>query len=172
MKISIGLYILFLFVSCKNQSAYTEIPDLVQDSIYYPYSPSYTGGYRLGNNKKLKIVADIWKEFENGDIRKTADDFADEINYVTPTLVIRGKKDSVLTEVKKIRDSYKSLQTFVYSWMPVKSSEQNEDWVFIWGKQVITDKEDKMQILEIHEIWQFNDDGKIKYVQQYNTRNK
>ena len=105
-------------------------------------------------------------------LKKNAGDFADEINYVTPQLVLRGKKDSVLTEVKKIRNQYKSLQTFVYSWMPVKSKDQNEDWVFIWGRHLIQDKSDKMQIFEVHEIWQFNNEGKIKYVQQYNTRNK
>jgi hypothetical protein len=124
----------------------------------------------VGDNKKLKIVSDIWKEIENGDIKKSAEFFADEINFVFPNQAIRGKKDSVLSEVKKIRDSYLSLQTFVYSWMAARSKDHNEDWVFIWGKHVLTDKRGKLQIVEIHEIWQFNEAGKIKFVQQYNTR--
>lgn len=170
MKILLGLYIVFLFISCKNQATNTLIPEIDKDSIYYPYSPGYTEGYTLGSNKNLKRVADFWKEFENGDVRNSSGDFADYVKYVTPNLYVYAKKDSVLSEIKKLRDNYKTLQTFVHSWMPVKSRNNNEDWVFIWGRQIITHKDNKTQTLELHECWQFDKEGKIMFMKQYNMR--
>jgi hypothetical protein len=164
------LYVIFLIIACKNQATTKEVNDEPTDSVYYAYSPSYTSGYKSGDNKKVKIVSEIWKELENGDIKKTAGYFADEVNFVFPDQAFKGKKDSVLTEVKKIRDSYQSVQTFVYSWMPARSKDHNEDWVFIWGKNYLTSKNGKLQVIEIHEIWQFNEEGKIKFVQQYRTK--
>src|SRR4051812_3362415 len=138
--------------------------------IYYPYSPIYSGGFKTGNYKYLKIVTEIWKEFENGDITRKASDFADSVTIVYPDRILNGKTDSILRAVKKTRDKYLSVQSFIYSWMPARAKDHDDDWVFIWGRQELTDKGGKMKTAEVHEIWQFNKKGKIIQMQQYVSR--
>jgi hypothetical protein len=158
--------------ACNNSSTtvsqtYDGQPD---SGIYYAYSPIYTSGYKYGNYQLVKPVTDYWKQFENGDIRTTANIFAEEITLVFPDQVIRGKRDTVLAQAKKLRDSFTVVQSFIYSWMPVITKDSGDDWVFIWGRQEVTDKAGKLKAVEVHEIWQFNKEGKIMFMQQYQTR--
>jgi hypothetical protein len=159
--------------ACNNNSAKSVQASESQEpdsGIYYPYSPIYSNGYKTGSYKNLKIVTDVWKQFENGDITKSAGSFADDITVVYPDQVISGKKDTVLAQLKKLRDNFPTVQSFIYSWMPAKARDHDEDWVFIWGRQELTDKEGKLKSIEVHEIWQFNKEGKIIFMQQYHTR--
>src|SRR5215213_2365062 len=167
------LFIVFAMnlLACNNpvnNSAVTSKEES-DSGIYYAYSPIYSNGYKFGSYKNVKLVTDVWKQFENGDITKTADSFADDITFVYPDQVIGGKRDTVLAQVKKLRDSYSAVQSYIYSWMPATAKDHDEDWVFIWGKEQLTDKEGKLKSIEIHEIWQFNKEGKIIFMQQYHT---
>jgi hypothetical protein len=160
------------FVACNNN---TNVPtqNVAEESdsgIYYPYSAIYSNGFKTGSYKNLKTVTEIWREYENGDITKTASNFADSLTVVYPDKVLNGTTDSVLREIKRIRDSYLTVQCFIYSWMPARAKDNNDDWVFIWGRQEFTDKAGKLKIAEVHEIWQFDKKGKITLMQQYQTR--
>jgi len=174
-KIKINFFLLtaaITLLACNNKSnaptqASTEQPD---SGIYYPYSPIYSNGFKTGNYKYLKIVTEIWKEFENGDITRKASDFADSLTIVYPDRVLIGTKDSILRLIKKTRDKYLAVQSFIYSWLPAKAKDHNDDWVFIWGRQEITDKAGKLKMAEVHEIWQFNQQGKIVQMQQFVSR--
>jgi len=161
-----------LISACNNSVTNTpQTKSETSDSgIYFAYSPIYSNGYRPGNYQLVKTVTDFWRAFENGDVRTTGKSFADDITFVYPDKVISGKRDTVLSQVKQIRDSYSAVQSFVYSWMPAKAKDHDEDWVFIWGRQEYTDKDLQLKSIEVHEIWQFNKEGKIIFVQQYHTR--
>lgn len=173
MKKILPSLIVIVFFACNNNSANTPPqggPEESDSGIYYAYSPIYSNGYKTGSYKNLKMVTDVWKQYENGDITKSAGTFADDITFVYPDQVISGKKDSVLGQVKKLRNGYATVQSFIYSWMPAKAKDHDEDWVFIWGRQEYNDKEGKLKSIEVHEIWQFNKEGKIIFMQQYHTR--
>jgi hypothetical protein len=163
-----------LISACNN--SVTNPPQSKDNSsdsgIYFAYSPLYTNGYKPGNYKLVKIVTDFWRQFENGDVRTTANSFADDITFVYPDKVISGKKDTVLSQVKQIRDNYTAIQSFVASWLPAQAKDRNDDWVFIWGRQEFTDKNLQFKAVEVHEIWQFNKEGKIVFVQQYQSRHR
>ena len=160
------------FLGCNNKSnpPSQSPPEQSDSGIYYPYSPIYSNGFKTGNYKYLKIVTEIWKEIENGDITRKASDFADSLTMVYPDQVLNGKRDSILRIVKRTRDKYLAVQSFIYSWMPARAKDHDDDWVFIWGRQEVTDKAGKLKIAEVHEIWQFNQQGKIMQMQQYISR--
>jgi hypothetical protein len=164
----------FAILICACNNSVPNIPqstDNTSDSgIYFAYSPLYTNGYKPGNYKLVKTVTDFWRQFENGDVRTMAKSFADDdITFVYLDKVISGKKDTVLSQLKQIRDSYPAVQSFVYSWMPAKARDHDEDWVFIWGKQEYTDKDGHMNPIEVNEIWQFDKEGKVIFVRQYRS---
>ncbi|MEO7801921.1 MAG: hypothetical protein ABIR81_07980, partial [Ginsengibacter sp.] len=65
------------------------------------------------------------------------------------------------------RGSMKSAKSTITAIVPLKSLEFNEDWVAIWGREDDVMTDGKVQGREIHEIWRFNKDGKIDYMQSY-----
>lgn len=51
--------------------------------------------------------------------------------------------------------------------MAVKSSDRNEHWVLIWGTEIDTYKNGKVDSTDLQETWRFNEAGKANLVSQY-----
>lgn len=81
--------------------------------------------------------------------------------------VFNGKKDSVITLIQKEREKYDPVQFFIESWLPVYSTTNEEDMVFLWVREELTDSKGKYTNTLIHEIWLFNKEGKISFMQRY-----
>ncbi|MGZ8537738.1 MAG: hypothetical protein ACXWV9_05700 [Flavisolibacter sp.] len=163
--------IIIFVISCKNQTTQQKIiTDSLSTGIYFPYTPIYTSEFSPGSKRNLQIVAEFWKEFENGDVKNSTPFFAEKVKFIFPDKIINGKRDSVLNLVKSIRESYNDFQSFIYSWMSVKAEEDKVDWVYIWGQYIITEDNNKRRIVKIHESWKINKEGKIDFMQQYHSR--
>ena len=173
MKEIIMIFVLFIFtLSCTNKSE--NINDVPKDSsgksVYFPYTTRYSNGFDPGRPEYLRTVLDIWKEFETGDVTKTANSFEDNISITFPDQELNGPKDVVLAEFKKRRSVYSVIQNHFDSWMPAKAKDHDDEWVFIWGWQERTGKDGKLSVAVIHEIWRFNKEGKINFMKQYISR--
>jgi hypothetical protein len=168
-----AIFILFILIlschSTKNDDEGIE-KNSSGKPIYFPYAPRYENGFEAGRSEYIKVVLDIWKEYETGDVRKKSKSFADSVTFIFRDEEYKGKKDSVLSKYKKRRDNYSYVQNHIDSWMPAYAKDHDDYWVFLWGRQDCTDKEGGFKALQVHEIWRFNKEGKINFMQEYVSR--
>ena len=160
--------ITLLFFACGPKSS--QEPVVKGDSaIYFPYPAIYTESYGKGKTNQAAVVLHFWKEWEHGDVRKLRDAFADTVFLALPERVFRGKADSVLSLLEERRRQYADVQLFVDSWLPVRANDPGEDLVLLWGRQDATRPNGIRDYHVIHEIWRFDNQGKIKALNQYRT---
>jgi len=48
----------------------------------------------------------------------------------------------------------------------VKSTDQNENWVAVWGSEIMTDMKGKVDTVSLQETWRFNKAGKVDFMFQ------
>ena len=161
--------ILFLTAGCGTKQGNAPNHRPTDSVLYYPYQAIYTDGFEMGPPAKALLVLELWKELENGDIRKRAKEFSDSLHLIFPDQVFDGQKDEALNIFQKRRNQYSSVQYYVDAWMPLKAKNNEDELVVLWGKQDCTRSNGKRDYQVIHEIWRFDKQGKIRQMDQYLT---
>jgi hypothetical protein len=137
----------------------------------YPTKPTYEGQAEIGDPKHAITILNLWKNWDSGDLQAAKDHFADSVTIiVSDGTTMSGPRDSVLKSVQSFRDMFASIKSEVEVVLPVRGTSKNENWVSIWGKEVMTDKQGKMDSSFIHEAWRLNENGKVNYMMQYTRR--
>jgi hypothetical protein len=72
-----------------------------------------------------------------------------------------------MKETSEYRKSVKDLQSKILSYISLRSDDREENWVAVWGEDSYTDARGETVKTDIHEIWRFNNEGKIDYMKQY-----
>ena len=161
-------FIAFLGCACNNNSATNKI--ISKDSpVYYPYTAVHSNSFDKGNEQLSKNVLDIWRQYETGKLFATEKLFADSLRLILPDRIIEGSREQVIAQYQKRRDAFSDMQCFVYSWMPVHRADTKEDLVFVWGLYDGTKKNGDRDYAQVHEIWRFDKEGKIKEMEQFIT---
>ncbi len=161
--------VLLMLVSCNHNKKSAGEPLTLADTVLYPYAPVYTSGFQTGKSSYSKIVLQIWKEFETGDVRHLGNYFADSMVMIFPDQYTSGKKELVLADFQKRRNIFLDVQCYVDAWIPEYVPDRKEDVVFIWGRQDGTTISGTRVYKNLHEIWRFDTFGKIKRMEQYIT---
>lgn len=121
----------------------------------------------MSNPKYSEKIVQLWDDFDKNQLDAHADYFADSISMDFPGSSFTGTRDSMVSMTKGYRSSLNAVRNKVDAVMSVKSTDRNEDWVLIWGVEYITAKGRKVDSSAIHEIWRFNNAGKVDYMGQY-----
>ena len=58
----------------------------------------------------------------------------------------------------------------VHGYMSFRSIDKEHDWVAIWGTENGTMKDGTKKSINLHEVWQFNKDGKVALIRQYSSK--
>jgi hypothetical protein len=165
-----------LFAACNtNASAPTTdsgkiIPDSgsMAKAIQSPYPVSYSSKFTMDDPKNAESLLAMWKAYDNGDLSASKDYFADSVDVATADgSLTHGSRDSVLAGIQTFRNSFKTAFERVSAIMAVKSTDRNEHWVLIWGTEVDTYKNGKVDSTDLQETWRFNDAGKANLLFQY-----
>jgi len=131
-----------------------------------PYTAAYSSQLTMGNPEHARMVLQVWRDYEDNRLDQSAALLADSITFEAANgQVIRGR-DSVLGAFKQMRGQYTNVKQTVDVYMPIRSTDRNEDWVLIWGRKDDTGANGTTTNV-IHEIWRINRDGKIDYMSQY-----
>jgi hypothetical protein len=169
MKKLLFLFALPVLAACNsNEPAATEKTAGTVAEIKSPYPVSYSSKFEMGDPKNAESVLALWKIWENGDLSGSKDIFADSVtlNFADGS-TMAGREDSVIVWAQQYRSTLASSVSTVDVVLAVKSTDKNEDWGLIWGKEVNTDKAGKVDSTYLHEAWQFNKDGKITMLYQF-----
>lgn len=135
----------------------------------FPYTAEYSSKFTLGNQEHARMVLSLWKDYDNNTLDRSAAMLADTVMMQAPNgKVIRGK-DSVLNAVKEMRGQFTNVKSTVDAWVPMHSTDRNEDWVLIWGSENDSNASGSTTT-GIHEIWRVNRDGKIDFIRQYTAK--
>lgn len=165
---NLSILIVCVFVlSCNQHSAISDSPS--RDSVYFPFAPIYSNAFEKGNDSLAFKVLSVWRAFENGDVRKMGAVCSDSLRIILPEQIFTGEKDSVLEAFDAYRKTFGTMQCFIYSWMPVHVRDQNDDLVFVWGLYDGTKPNGDRDYSLVHETWRFDQQGRIREMEQFRT---
>jgi ketosteroid isomerase-like protein len=122
----------------------------------------------MDDPKNAESLLTLWKDWDNGDLSVHKDLFADSMSMTfADGSMMHASRDSALAAAQKMRNNFASAVSSVDAIMAVKSTDKNENWAIIWGKEVDTDKKGKVDSTYLQETWRFNKDGKTDLMFQY-----
>lgn len=148
-----------------DSMASANMPADNSSSTSMDYTPRYSN-FALGNAAYSKIVLDLWKDWDDNQLGRH-DYFADTLAMMHEDgTMTRGKADNLKMGMD-YRGTMKSAKSTITAIVPLKSLDFNEDWVAVWGHEDDVMADGKTVGKELHEIWRFNRDGKIDYMQSY-----
>src|SRR5689334_17671058 len=98
VSVMITPFISILFVCCTNSRADQKLllKSQTDTAVYFPYSAKNSAGFNEGKAFELKMVLDIWRQYETGDVMNLSSYFADTVQMIFPDKEIKGPKDIVL----------------------------------------------------------------------------
>ncbi len=170
MRKSIIAALPFILLACQSEdkkepetktaAATTETPA--------PYTATYSSKFEMGDTKHADAILGAWKAWDDGDLKPSRKYFADTMHfYLRDGSQVHGATDSVMVGVQAFRSSFSSMKSRVHAFFPVKSNDKGHNWVCIWGTEVSTDKQGKVDSVGLQETWRFNKDGKIDLLYQF-----
>ena len=174
MKRNLLFASLFILLSCNsNQPAQTEAPKPAPDTVAVqninsPYAIGYSAKFVMGNPKYAENVLALWKDYDNGNLSAHKDFFADSVQgMLADGAMMHTTRDNMIAGVQKHRDMFSSAVDRVGAVIAVKSTDKNEDWVLVWGTEIDTHKNGKVDSVDLQETWRINKDGKADMLLQY-----
>lgn len=137
-------------------------------SASLPYTATYSSKFEMGNAKNAEAILAAWKSWDDGDLKTSRKLFADTMHfYLRDGSQMHGATDSTMAGAQAFRSSFAAVKSTVHLYVPLKSTDKNESWVCIWGTEVSTDKQGKVDSVGLQETWRFNKDGKIDLLYQF-----
>lgn len=135
-------------------------------NITYAYPVAYSSDFTIGDPKYAQMVLEIWKDYDNNTFDNHKDYFADSVSMDFSGMTISGTRDSIIASAKAHRSSLKNAVSSVEVITALKPKGKDETWVCVWGKEVDTHNNNKLDSVYLNENWEFNKDGKIIYMTQ------
>ena len=136
--------------------------------VTYPYTPTYSAKFEIGDTKHVQTILSLWKDWDNGDLTKGKDYFADSVEmHFADGSVLKGSRDSIIAISQRFRSTLGTVSSTLHTVLPARSTDKNEDWVLVWGTEKITGKNGKIDSTSLQETWRFNKDGKVDFLLQY-----
>ncbi len=137
-------------------------------SVSYPYSIGYSADFTIGDPKHVQTVLTLWKDYDNNTLDAHKDAFADSIQFTTAEgSVMRGPRDSVIHALAAYRASLANAIDSVNVVVNLQPKGKEESWVCIWGEEIDTHKDNKVDSIYLQEDWMFDKNGKIARIEQY-----
>ena len=171
-KIAFMLSVAALGACNSGQDAKVESISTTQpasaEKVTLPYDIQYSSNFEIGDQNKSKIILDFWKDWDNGNLANGREKFADSVHmFFADGSVMHAGRDSVLASGQNYRNSLASAVSTVNAVVPLKSTDKNEEWVCVWGKEIDTHKDGKVDSFYLQETWRFNNAGKVDLVYQF-----
>jgi hypothetical protein len=148
----------------KDSSGTTKM----DDNMNYPYTADYSHNFEIGSSKNAMTILQLYKDWDNNTLENSKNSFAemnDSLIFANGQM-LTGSRDTVFATASKIRATMGTVKDEVHAWVPMKSTDKNEDWVLVWTREIRT-LNGKTDSTELQETWRFDKDGKVNLVYQY-----
>jgi len=135
----------------------------------YPYTANYSSKFAMGNPAHAKMIVNLWKDWDDNAFDRH-DYMADTIVMFFPDGTMAKGKQETMDGAKKYRGGMTSAKSSLDAWIPLRSTDKNENWVAVWGSETDTWADGKTETRDIHEIWRINKDGKVDWMKQFTAK--
>ena len=159
-------------VACNNEktadtsTAAAEVKPNVPANMH-GFTPKYSASFVMDSAANTETVLALWNEWKSGDLSASRSHFADTVAFfLADGTSMTGPTDSLIKGMQDYRSSFKSLEVAVDAVFAVKSTDQNENWVAVWGSEIMTDMKGKVDTVSLQETWRFNKAGKVDFMFQ------
>ena len=177
-KLSISLFALCTLVACntatttsENATDTTAASTSTNENVTYAYPVAYSADFEIGDPKYAQTVLELWKDFDNNTFDNHKDAFADSVFMdFADGSQLSASRDSIVAAAKGYRSSLKNVVSSVEVVTTLKPKGKDETWVCVWGKEVDTHTNNKVDSINLQENWMFNKDGKIAYMSQFSSK--
>jgi len=173
MKQVLGsLFILCMLAACNSATTSDSTKDTTvatssNENVTYAYTPTYSADFEIGDSKYAQTVLELWKDYDNNTFDNHKDAFADSVRFDFPDgSNMSGPRDSIIAGAKAYRSSFKNAVSSIAAVTTLKPKGKDETWVCVWGTEVDTHNDGKVDSINYNENWMFNKDGKIAYMEQ------
>lgn len=165
-----------ILASCSsNPSEKTDSSKMAQDSTATAaeitssiYPINYSSKFVMDNPKNAETLLTLWKDWDNGNLSAHKDLFADSVEmHFSDGTSMHTSRDSAVAAAQSARSAMATAVSSVDAIMAVKSTDKNQNWALIWGKEIDTDKKGVVDSFNLQETWRFNKDGKADLFFQY-----
>ena len=141
------------------------------DTLSYPYTPQYSNKFEIGDSKNSLNILKLYKDWDNNTIDNSKDLFADSLIMIfSDGTMVSGKRDSVFNIVRKVRATVGSITSDLIAWVPLRSTDKNEDWLSVWFTEHRVSLNGKKDSSYYQETWRLNKDGKVDRFYQYEQK--
>ena len=152
------------FLAC-NDSKQTETPAEVKANVpanMYGFTPGYSASFVMDDATNTETVLALWEDWKKGDLSPSRTRFADSLSFfLADGTTMVGLSDTLLKNMQAYRSSFKGMEITMDAIFAVKSTDRDEDWVTVWGSEVQTDMNGKVDSVSLQETWRFNKAGKV-----------
>src|SRR4051812_20363449 len=139
------IYLFFIaasFAACNN-SGETKVEGMsttgdssAKEEIAYPYTATYSSKFEMGDAKNSKMILDLWKAWDNGDIAAMKAMMADTVElHFASGMIERASRDTAMAHAQAFRSTLDSVSSRVSAFVPLNSTDKNENWVCVWGME-------------------------------------
>jgi hypothetical protein len=151
-----------------NSKASADSSSAKMRDIQSPYAIMYSSKFVMDDPKNAETLLALWKAYDNGNLSAAKDMLADtvEMNFAGG-MMMRASRDSIIAGAQAHRNMFSSVVEDVNAIMAVKSTDKDEHWALIWGKEKNTRKDGKVDSSYLQETWMFNKDGKATLMYQF-----
>ncbi len=106
-----GMIVLFVACNAGNNKTANESTGVSADSskskeISYPYAITYSSQFVMADPQNSKLVLDLWKDYDNNTLDKSADKLADSVTMMLPGMTLHANRDSIISALKAYRNSF------------------------------------------------------------------
>jgi len=146
-----------------DSAVQVQVPDITS-----PYKIGYSSKFVIDDPKNAETLLTLWKDWDNGNLGAHKEIFADSVEmHFADGSMMHSSRDSIIAAAQSYRSSFATAVSSVDAVMAVKSTDKDENWALIWGKEIDTDKKGKIDSFYLQETWRFNKAGKANLFFQY-----
>jgi hypothetical protein len=152
------------FMACNNEKAAETAAEAKANvpADMHGFTPAYSASFVMSDAKNTETVLALWEDWKKGDISSSRKHFADSLSlFLADGTSMVGLTDTLLKNMQAYRSSFKGMEVAVDAIFATKSTDKNEDWVAVWGTEIQTDMNGKVDSVSLQETWRFNKTGKI-----------
>ncbi len=175
-KVFFIVMVMAIIISCNNESkapATTENKEEAkapEAALSMPYSAVYSSQFSIGDQKNAQKLLEIFKQWDDNKLADGKAMFADSVHFFSDRWEFHGGLDSFMKVSQQQRDMAKEVKTVVHAWIPVHSTDKNEDWVLVWSTSYYTDTKGKKDSTTYQDSWMLNKEGKFQVMRQFMAR--
>ena len=144
--------VLLIAVACNNQAPVEKkAPEIAAiNPADYPYQLKETyKDWQAGDQKNAIMVLKMVKAWENMDAAECASYFGDTVMMNMDYFSGKLSNDSILRIVQSGHENMQSIKVNMEDWESVVSADGKDEWVTLWYKQTVVDKDGKSETMNV-----------------------